>query len=772
MATSKFPFSLPGAGNDKARLATAMQYLQSGMLSQAQALCRQVLAANPRQIDAHNMLAAIGARAGRFDEALRHLDESVRLNPSDARAHSNRGVALRKTGRDAEAVDAFRQAVRLQAGYAEAHFNLGNALRDTGQAAAALESYQRAVTLRPEVPEMRVNLIELLLRQGLFAPALDAARELARQQADARAFNLLGNALAGLKQHAAALDSYARAIAAAPQDARAFANRAAVLLELQRPGEAATDLDTALGLDPAQAATWEMRAEAALRLRQPGHAADCYQRVCAIDPEYPYAPGNALHARMLACDWRDFDAQAAAVQAALQAGRPAAEPFGYQAVATQEDDLLRCARLFASAEFPPQPAADIDALAAPDSETGPAAVGGDAVQGAAADGRITVGYLCGEFREHATTMLMCGVYEHHDRERFRVLAFDNGGDDHSAYRQRLHQAFESLIDIRGLSDAQAAQAIRRAGVDILVNLNGYFGEGRNGVFARRPAPIQVNYLGFPGTLGAPWMDYLLADPIVIPADSRVHYTEQVVHLPRCYQPGDNRRERPPLDTDRRAHGLPDVGLVFCCFNNCYKFTPAVFASWVRILERVPGSVLWLLEDNATARARLEAAAATRGLDPGRLVFAPRRSPSEHLARHGCADLFLDTSPYNAHTTASDALWMGLPVLTRQTDTFPGRVAASLLAAAGLPELVVHTEADYEDLAVRLATEPGALASLRERLTVQRAHCALFDTARTTRAIESAYETMVARLRAGEAPGYFAVADDAGASVAPAAAQPA
>jgi predicted O-linked N-acetylglucosamine transferase (SPINDLY family) len=396
-------------------------------------------------------------------------------------------------------------------------------------------------------------------------------------------------------------------------------------------------------------------------------------------------------------------------------------------VATSEEDLQTCARLYAEAEFPLRPS-----QAPPPS--------------AASDGRITIGYLCGEFRQHATTILMAGVYEAHDRARFRLVAFDNGGPDDSTYRRRLEAAFDEIVDIRAMGDAQAAEAVRARHVDILVNLNGYYGEGRMGVFARRAAPVQVNYLGFPGTLGAGYIDYLLADPVVIPPDCTRWYAEEVVHLPHCYQANDSAREWPPLATDRTAHGLPAQGFVYCCFNNNYKLTPARFASWMRILQRVPGSVLWVLEDNPEVPPNLRKHAQLHGVDPQRLVFAPRLPPTQHLARHGCADLFLDTAPYNAHTTASDALWMGLPVLTTLGTTFPGRVAASLLRAVGVPELVADDEKTYENLAVALASDAPRLAALRETLHANRLSCALFDTAAFTRDLEAAFARMVQRHR--------------------------
>jgi predicted O-linked N-acetylglucosamine transferase (SPINDLY family) len=374
--------------------------------------------------------------------------------------------------------------------------------------------------------------------------------------------------------------------------------------------------------------------------------------------------------------------------------------------------------------------------------------------------KIRIGYLSGEFRQQATSLLLVGVLEQHDRSAFEIFAIDNGYDDGSDTRRRIAGAVDGIVNISALNDPQAVDAIRAQRIDILVNLNGYFGEQRTGIFARRAAPIQVNYLGFPGTLGAGFMDYILADQYVLPADHRQFYSEKVAWLPNCYQANDDRREISTRAFTREEVGLPRQGFVFCCFNNAYKITPDVFDSWMRILAAVDGSVLWLLEDSAAAVANLRREAQVRGIDPARLVFAVRMPPAEHLARHRCADLFLDTLPYNAHTTASDALWAGLPLLTCRGETFAGRVAASLLQNLGMPELVAANRDDYERMAIGLAQNPERLSSIREKLSANRLKMPAFDTPRLARDIETAFRKMAERAKAGLAPGHIAVpADD-------------
>jgi predicted O-linked N-acetylglucosamine transferase (SPINDLY family) len=442
-----------------------------------------------------------------------------------------------------------------------------------------------------------------------------------------------------------------------------------------------------------------------------------------LDPQLPYAIGALLHAKMLCCDWSDLPTLYLAVKAETAQKKQAIYPFGYQAICDDEASLLVCAETVTQDKYPAQLSAYVHPAWPPHS-------------------KIRLGYLCGEFREQATSILMTEVWEHHDKDQFEIFAFDNGWDDASPRRARINQAFDHVIDISRLPDREAAELIHAHQIDILVNLNVFFGRHRNQVFSMRPSPVQVNYLGFPGTMGAPYMDYLIADATVIPPSSQVHYTEKVVYLPGCYQPNDTQRVISTRLFTRQELGLPLEGFVFCCFNNNYKITPTTFDVWMRILQQVPGSVLWLLQDTPESAANLQREAAQRGVDAHRLVFAPRMPNAEHLARHALADLFLDTWPYNAHTTASDALWAGLPLLTLQANTFPGRVASSLLKAVHCDDMVCATVDAYEAKAIHLATHPDALAHARQALVIGKASGTLYDTEHFTQNLEQAFSKML------------------------------
>ena len=456
----------------------------------------------------------------------------------------------------------------------------------------------------------------------------------------------------------------------------------------------------------------------------------------ALDESRAYARGDLLHLRMQTGDWKNLDRDIAALHHGVRACKRVVTPFVYQSIADSPVDLQTCANTYARDRFP--------AALARWTSPGPA------------HGKIRVGYLSGEFYEQATAFLTVGLYELHDKSRFEIVAFDNGLNDKGPTRQRIDAAFNKIIDISSMTDGTAADAILGENIDILVNLNGYFGQGRMGVFARKPAPIQVNYLGFPGTLGADYMDYILADPVVISPDEHQYFNEKVVTLPNTYQATDSKRQIAEDIPSRRACGLPEAGFVFCNFNQSYKLTPETFAVWMRLLRGVDDSVLWLWESNTTMSQNLRDEASRHGIAPTRLVFAPGLPHRQHLARLKNADLFLDTLPYNAHTGASDALWAGVPLITCTGTAFAGRVATSLLRAVGLPDLVTENLGDYEKLALKLARDASLLRSVRERLEQNRTTYPLFDTGRFCRNLEAAYKRMVEIHTSGEFPRGFSV----------------
>lgn len=513
-----------------------------------------------------------------------------------------------------------------------------------------------------------------------------------------------------------------RATELEPLNPDIWVNYGKSLDNLRKPEEALVCHERAIALKPDMAEPWFNKGKILSDLKQYDQALAAYSRAYQIRPNENFLLGILLHHKMLICDWEGLEEVYVAIQDGLSRGEKVAEPFGLQAISTSEEELQQCAKIFSQFFYP--------------SKTTKA----ELIQESKKK-KIRVAYLCGEFRAQATSVLMTGLYETHDKEKFEIYALDNGWDDGSEMRGRINQAFTRVIDIATMPDTEVADLISGLQIDILVNLNGFFGKARQGVFALKPAPIQINYLGFPGTLGAPYMDYLIADKVVVPESSKKFYDEKIVYLPNSYQANDQKRQISSRIYRRSELGLPDKGFVFCCFNNNYKITPQTFDLWMRILNLTGDSVLWLIEDNHSASINLKKEALKRGVAKERLIFASRMPLPEHLARHRAADLFLDTLPYNAHTTGSDALWAGVPILTCLGNTFPGRVGASLLTALNLPELITHSFQQYEDQAVKLATDPIYLQAIKSKLEVNRSQEPLFNSKLFAKNIETLYQDM-------------------------------
>jgi predicted O-linked N-acetylglucosamine transferase (SPINDLY family) len=639
---------------------------------------------------------------GQLDAAERGFRQLLRKDPKHLAALNILAIILTTSKNYGEAEKYLQAALRINATSDATFYNYGIVLKALGRPDEALERFSQALAINP---------------------------------GNADTWNNRGTVFNDLDDHARAVADFDRAIALNPNFAGAIVNKGKALAELKRHDEALAAYQRALALQPDVAEAWYGLGSLFHDLQRHDEAARAYARALQINPQLPYLKGILLHQKMLTCDWSDVAALIGEIESDIAAGKRSAEPFSWQGVATSQRSLQLCAEIYSRDRFP----ANFKSSALPRLGTGD---------------KIRIGYLSGEFRQQATSLLMVGVLEQHDRDRFDITAIDNGWDDGSETRRRIDAAVDHVVAITELGDPQAVAAIRDNRIDVLVNLNGYFGEARTRVFARRAAPLQVNYLGFPGTLGADYMDYIIADRHVLPEAHRPFYSEKVVTLPNCYQANDRKKEISERAFTRVECGLPAAGFVFCCFNNSYKITPQIFACWMRILMQTGGSVLWLLEDSALAAANLRREAAAAGVDPQRIVFAGRLPPAEHLARHRCADLFLDTLPYNAHTTASDALWAGLPILTCLGETFAGRVAASLLHNVRLPELIASDLEEYQRLAIELATDPGKLAGVRRKLNDHRLTTPLFDTALFTRHLERAYVAMVARHKAGLAPAHI------------------
>lgn len=683
-------------------IGEALGHHQAGRLAEAEALYRRAIAADATNVNAWYLLGLALRLLGRAEEALTALDTATRLAPQALEPLFNLAVAKFSLDRRSEAEDDLRRALTIKADFAEARVLLGQILLDRGDCAGAAAEYQAVLAIAPEHKAAAINLGLALQRVGRADDAVAAFRK-----------------AAGL----------------VPDNADVMRCLAGLLVDKGGGAEAVAAAERATTLAPRDAAAWYVLGAACQTVTELDRAAEALARAVELDPNYVDAATRLAHLNANRCDWRD-GGKAARQLIEISQSRPV-WPWAVATLPASAAEQRRAAEIWAAAKTTRR------ATRKPARRILPGE-------------RIRIGYLSADFHQHATAWLVVELFERHDRGRVEVIGLSLGPDDGSALRRRLSAAFDRFVDLAEMTDADAARRIEEMGLDVLVDLKGWTQNARPEILARRPAAVQVAWLAYPGTMGADWIDYVLADPVVLPQALEPYFSEAVARLPDSYQPTDTHRLVAARSPTRRDLGLPEAGFVFCCFNNVYKITQPIFEIWMRLLHRIPGSVLWLLAPYDFPKPRLRREAAARGVDPARLIFAEALPQDLHLARLARADLFLDTLPVNAHTTASDALWMGLPLITCPGETFAGRVAASVLTAAGFPDLVATSLSDYEALALRLAQDPAELAEIRGRLSAARGKTPLFDAARLARHIEDAFAIMNARAAAGEDPRSFDV----------------
>ncbi len=761
--------------------ARASRALADGQLDLARETAERLVERAPRFAPGHALLGAIHQQRRDWASAVACHRDAAALSPDDPAVLNNLGLALREAGDAAASAEALREAVRLRPDYAIALNNLGLALLALDDVPGAVRAFQDAVCAKPDYARARHNLGNALRRSGDRPAGLAELREALRlDPLYAEAWNSFGAARHEDGAYREAEDALRRALHIRPRYPKALLNlahlrgdlertddalalyRQALALEpgyvkallgvaslLQRTGRSASALEAADAAVARAPRTAEAHAQRASVQRAAGRLADAlasYEQALALDASQHGARAGRLELRSEQCDWRDRDADVAVLREesrrALARGdvppltASAAHRF-VPCTAEEQRDLARAASARIAARLAPLR----ESLAL--------------VPTGARHERLRVGYLSCDFRNNAVGHLTQGLFRAHDRSRVETFAYSFGPDDGSRYRRRIEEDAEHFADVSALGHAEVARRVHADGIDVLVDLVGGAGNGRLEILALRPAPVQVHFLGYPATVGRALVDYFVADPVTVPAGAEDGFDEAVVRLPGSYQLNDDRQEVASQTPTRAECGLPATGFVFACFNASYKIDPEIFGAWMRILSRVSGSALWLPE-TAPAAPNLRREAAARGVAPDRLVFAPLVDKPLHLARHRLAGLFLDTPLCNAHTTASDALWAGLPVLTTAGRTFASRVAASLLTAVGLPELIAPGLDAYVETAVRLASAPAALKTLATRLREDPARRPLFDTARTVGQLEAAYARMWERFRQGEAPAAFAV----------------
>ncbi|MEX2127404.1 MAG: tetratricopeptide repeat protein [Xanthobacteraceae bacterium] len=683
-------------------LAKAVQLHQAGDLAGAIRLYEKVVRKAPSNAVALNFLGLACFQNGELEQAASSINRALSLKPDLPDADFHLGIIFHAMGRHEEAARHLTKAIAAKPDDADARSTLGTVLRELGRDEEAIEQCRKAIALKPDLAGAYVNL---------------------------------GNALFAINLPLEAIQQYHHALRIDSLLPEAHVCLSTALIALDRFEEAIGHCERVLVLKSDSADAHMSLGDALVELGRRAEASQHYRQAVAVDPDHKFAFGKLANASLAICDWSNFSQIRSELELRVKQNRSHIEPLAFLLYSGDAALHRQCSTNAIRIQ-------KLENLRLPSRAT------------VNRRDRIRVAYLSSDFRSHATSYLIAELFELHDRERFEIVGVSTGPDDKSEIRARVIKSFDQFHDVRFRSDGDIAELLRDLEIDILVDLNGHTARARLGILARHLAPVQVNYLGYPGTIGADFIDYVIADRIVLPLDQQPLYCEKIVQLPDSYQVNDRQRKISSHVSTRRDVGLPK-GFVFCCFNKADKITPFVFDVWMRILKQVDGAVLWLIADEA-ARLNLRAEAAARGVDPGALVFAGRVAPEDHLARYRLADLFLDTLPYNAHTTASDALWAGLPVVTCMGSAFAGRVAASLLHAVGLPELVTESLDDYEALAAKLATEPARLDGIRETLARNRETHPLFDTVRFCRHLESAYVTMLELAERGEAPRGFAV----------------
>jgi predicted O-linked N-acetylglucosamine transferase (SPINDLY family) len=702
-------------------------------------LCSAILQAQPDSFEALNLLGIVKAQSGHVEEAADLFRRAVAARPKDAVAHSNYGNVLCDLGRLRDALALYERALQLDPRCWKAYNNRGRALRALGELDAALESYDRLVRMQPDDGQAHYNRAVTLQDLNRTEEALESyAQAVQLLPRFAEAYYNRGLALHRLRRFEEAIQNYDRALEIAPNFSQAANNRGTSLQELGRHDEALASYARALRDNPELADAHNNQGHALKDLNRLEEALQSYQRALQINPGVDWLRGAWLHTKLQLCDWAGLDAAFVTLTAELGKGSKVTQPFTVLACSDQLTLQRRAAEIFANeGERQQRPLPVLPTRKRAEV--------------------IHLGYYSADFYSHATTQLMAGLVDHHDRTRFVVSAFAFGRHSPDQVTRRLERSFDRFVEVHGKSDREVAEISRDLGVDIAIDLKGFTQDCRPGIFAQRAAPIQVSYLGYPATMGARYIDYIIGDRTVIPAEARAQYTEKVIYLPHSYQINDRAGTEDHKRFSRAELGLPPSGFVFCCFNSSYKINAPAFAGWMRILRAVPDSVLWLLSESPVVARNLGGEAERHRVSPERLMFGANLPLAEHLARYRVADLFLDTFPCGAHTTASEALWCGLPVVTRLGTSFVSRVAASLLTTLDLPQLIAPSQSTYEALAISLASEPVRLAEIKRRLEQNRLTSPLFATALTTRYLETAYRQIYERYHAGLTPDHLQMA---------------
>jgi len=713
-------------------------YKELGQLDNALKSYRNALIHNPDNADSHNYIGNVFGELEELDEAVKSYKMAISINPDYAEAHNNLGNAFRDSERSEEAIKSFEKAVEINPDFAIAYNNLGNLLKDLGRLDDAVESFKKSIKISDNFAEVHNNYGNILADLGRLDDSINTFNKAIEIDPNfAEAYNNLGNVFKGLNRINESVQSYKKAIEIDPNFAEAYNNLGNVLtMDTSLLNQAVKSFEKAVEINPDFAIAYNNLGNAYKDLNYLNEALSSYERAFDIENSLENVLGNILNTKMNSCNWDDLEELLTDAKQRIVNNERVVEPFTLLGLIDDSLVQRKATELRINANHPRN--YNLPTIVRYPKHP-----------------KIRIGYFSADFREHPLAYLTAELYELHDRNYFEVHAFSFGSDTKDALNLRIKAGVDQFHNVQSMSHKEMALFVRSLEIDIAVDLGGFTQDARTDVFAMSAAPIQLSYIGYLGTMGADYYDYLIADPVMIPKENQKYYVEKIVYLP-SFQVNDSKDLPPEITLTRKDVGLPEEGFVFCCFNNTYKFTPTIFDSWARILSAVDNSVLIVFANNELSKTNLTKELIQRGVKAERLIFGDSVKRPEYLARYRTADLFLDTHPYNAGTTASDALKMGLPLLTMIGKSFNSREAASILTSINLPELITNTPEEYEALAIELASNPDKLKAIKDKLTSNLSTAPLYDTKLFTKNIESAYTEMYERHHKGLEPDHIYV----------------
>ena len=692
-----------------------------GKLDEALASYEKALSLKPNFVEACNNIGNILKSQGKLDEALASYEKSISLKPDYAEAHYNMGNVFQDKGQFKKAIASYEKALAFNSNYAEPLNNMGNIFKDQGKLDKARLAYAKILSFKPDYAEAHYNIGVILRDQSKFDEAIAAFSKAISLKPDyAEAYNNYGIALRDQGKSDEAISAFNKLLSFKPEFASAHFNMGLTLADQRKLDEALESYEKALSFEPDYAGAHFNIGKVLIDQDKLDEAISFFDKALELKPNHASARLLKVVQQARICDWTSVEEERPFWEKVGKTGKIGMPVFPFLSLEDNPNNQRLRSEINAKQKFSQAP------LPFPTRPT-------------TRPQRLRIGYFSSDYKQHPVAYLISKLLEQHNRDSFEIFGYSLLENSQSAVRQRLINAFDYFIDVEGLSDRDVALRARQDNIDIAIDLMGYTKNARTGIFAYRAAPIQINYLGYPGTLAADFMDYIVTDQHLVPPKNQKYFAEKQLYLPYTYMPTDNSRKLSNYSVNRSDFDLPDNSFVFCAFNNNYKITSAEFDIWMRLLTNVKGSVLWMRPSNRWAELNLKKEAQKRKVDPARIIYADRVPMDIHLARHSLADLFLDTFNYNAHTTAQEALWAGLPVITKTGETFAARVAGSLLNAIGLNELITESEEAYEALALELATHPARLAQIKAKLEANCLTQPLFDTEQYTRHLETAYQ---------------------------------